>query len=256
MAIHYYFSVFPTEALIASELEPEDYGAYMSTGSTKGTSEHLMFIELSEEFGSYFDWEYAHKHCVTRSDGKPKNSSYLSVYRVLENIPLEKLGLMYLVTKDGRSLKLDKSTYENPQNPVKYFLYQELCPIHPLVVSKFTPKEFGKYIASNENKIYVPQIVFADLKVVDIDHPERTGNVGSLYSRNLGHLKACVSELEREPEKYNKTLDRTHVETFGFQNIGTGIFISNTRETVVYKMKTLDELQRNHFPWAKSANIL
>ncbi|MFP4364887.1 MAG: hypothetical protein ACLFR1_13575 [Spirochaetia bacterium] len=256
MKIHYYFSIFPMEALIASQLEPEEFGSYMATGSKKGTAEQLMFIELTEEFGSFFDWDYAHKHCVVHKDGRPKNSSYLSVYRVLENIELDKLGAMYLVTKDGRSLKLEKSGYEEPDTSVSYNLYQELCPIHPLVVSKLSANEFGRYLASDENKIFVPQIVFADLKVVNIEDPEHTGNVGALYSRNIEHLKECIKELEARPDKRNKTLDRTHVESFGFQNIGKGVFISNTKEIVMYKMKTIDELQRDYFPWAKSANIL
>ena len=35
MSLHYYLSIFPTEALIASELEPDQFGAYMATGSKK-----------------------------------------------------------------------------------------------------------------------------------------------------------------------------------------------------------------------------
>lgn len=256
MKIHYYLTVFPTESLIASQLEPEDFGSHMATGSTKGTAEQIIFIELTEEFGSYFDWEYAHKNCVPHSDGRPKNSTYLSVYRVLEHTPLDKLGAMYLVTRDGRSLKLEKSAYEEPETQEEFYLYQELCPITPLIVSKLHAGEFGKHIASDRNKIFVPQIIFADLKVVDVDNLEHTGNIGLLYNRNIQHLKGCVNELKTVKEKKNKTLDRTHVESFGFQNIGKAIYVSNVHNTVVYSMIPVDELQRNHFPWAKSANIL
>ena len=37
MAVHYYLSVFPMEALIASQLDPMHFGAYMATGSKKGS---------------------------------------------------------------------------------------------------------------------------------------------------------------------------------------------------------------------------
>ena len=74
MTIHYYLTVFPTEGLIASQLGPEDFGSYMATGSKKGTAEHLIFIEVSGEFGSYFDWDYARQNCVQHSDERPKHS--------------------------------------------------------------------------------------------------------------------------------------------------------------------------------------
>lgn len=256
MKIYYYLTVFPTEGLIASQLGPEDFGSYMATGSKKGTAEHLIFIEVSGEFGSYFDWDYAIQNCVPHSDGRPKHSKYLAVYRALENTPLDKLGAMYLTTRDGRSVRLEKSVYKEPENPAEFHLYQELCPVYPLVVSKLNAGNFAKHLTSDSNKVFVPQIVFADLKLVNVDDPEHTGNIGTLYSRNIQHLKGCIAQLRSSNDKQNKTLDRTHVESFGFQHIGKAIYVANSKETIAYNMLTMDELQRDHFPWAKSANIL
>jgi predicted HD phosphohydrolase len=87
MKIRYYFSIFPMEALIASQLEPVHFGSYMATGTKKGSAEKIIFCELLHDFGDYFDWNYAHERCVPHPTGEPKNSLYLAVYRVLENIP-------------------------------------------------------------------------------------------------------------------------------------------------------------------------
>lgn len=255
MAIRYYVSVFPTEALIASQLEAFEFGAYMATGSNKGSSERLMFVELAGEFGGHFDWDYAHDRCVPHEDGSPKHSVYLSVYRVLEHIPLDQLGAMYLTTKDGRSLALDKQPYQEPAMERDYVVYQELCPIYPLVVSGLPPKEFARYLTSGENKIHIPSILFADLKVIDFERPEETGNIGPMYDRNIRHLQDCIQQVRKNPVKLNKTIERSHVERFSYQIIDKGLYIANGQNIVMYPMKSRDELERYHYDWARSALI-
>ena len=81
MAIHYYLSVFPMEALIASQLDPTQFGSYMATGSKKGSKEQIIFIEVEGGFGTDFDWKDAEARCVphpthpTRAQGGRHNNS-------------------------------------------------------------------------------------------------------------------------------------------------------------------------------------
>ena len=89
MEVYYYLTVFPSEALIASQLNPEQFGAYMATGSKKGSAERLIFIEVEPGFGDYFDWKYAGERTVPHPNGDPKHSVYLSVYRALEHTPVD-----------------------------------------------------------------------------------------------------------------------------------------------------------------------
>jgi hypothetical protein len=91
MNIHYYVTLFPVEALIASQLDPMQFGSYMATGSKKGSYENIIFAEIDGGFGDYFDWQYAREKCVPHQNGDPKNSLYLSVNRTLEHIPLSTL---------------------------------------------------------------------------------------------------------------------------------------------------------------------
>ena len=80
--------------------------------------ELLEVKELSKEFGTYFDWDYAKKTCVPHSDGDPKHSVYLSIYRVLEHVPMDAIGNMYLVTRDGRSFSVSGKAYEAAEDTV------------------------------------------------------------------------------------------------------------------------------------------
>ena len=88
MDIYFYLTVYPMEAMIASQLAPEAFGAYMAIGDRKGSAESLMFFEVDGEgLGDSFDLEYARRRVVPHSDGHPKNSVYLSVYQALEATP-------------------------------------------------------------------------------------------------------------------------------------------------------------------------
>ncbi|ADN02982.1 hypothetical protein [Spirochaeta thermophila] len=253
--VRYYLSIFPTEGLIASQLSPEDFGAYMATGTRKGAYEGIMFIEVEGGFGSFFDWEYARTRCVPHPDGEPKHSVYLGVYRVLEHIPLENLKELYLTTRDGRTLKLEQAPYR-PGAPRSYYLYQELCPITPLVVSSLPPRDFAAKISDGSSKIYVPTIAFADIKTIDFDHPEETGNIGAIYDRNIEHLEDCIRTVVENKEKPTKTIERSHIGSFSYQIINTGVYVGNKDGIVFYPMKSMDELRRHHYDWAKSALII
>ena len=104
MTIHLYFSLIP-EALIASMLSPEQFGQYYSTGHKYKSKGQAIFFEVDPNFrNDYFNIDEGLKRCVPRPDGTPKNSVYISVYRVLEHSPVSALGKLYLSTAYGQTL--------------------------------------------------------------------------------------------------------------------------------------------------------
>ncbi|MCF7928818.1 MAG: hypothetical protein K9L68_07710 [Spirochaetales bacterium] len=254
MTIHYYVSLFPMEALIASQLEPEAFGAYMAIGSRKGSNERLIFAEINGEFGNDFDWDYAAERCVSHEDGEPKHSLYLSVYRTIEKIPLTQYRNLYLTTRDGRSLPINPTRYTGGVRKSIY-IYQELSPINPLVVSSMPPEDFTDFITAESQKIHVPVLVFADLKVIDFKTPEQTGNIGGIYDRNSEHIQSCIESVEGGG-KPTKTIDRSHIESFSYQAIDRGIFFGSEEEILFFPMPDYNTLRMHHYAWAKSALII
>jgi len=256
MEHYYYLSLFPTEALIASQLTPEQFGFYMANGSRKGSAEKIIFAEIESGFGDYFDWKYCEQKCSEHGNGNPKNSLYLSIYRVLEHIPLTQIGSLYLTTKDGRTLKLDKTEYQPPAKKQDFMIYQELCPVTPMVVSRLNPPNFAKLLTSKKQKIHLPKITFADLKLIDFADPEHTGNIGGLYDRNIHHLLDCIKQVTSDDGKDTKILDRSHVESFSFNIIRNGIFIADEKELLYYHLPTIEEIKQIDYDWGRSALIL
>lgn len=251
---HFYLSVSPIEALIASQLEPEQFGQYMAIGSKNGSYERIMFIEVTGGFGDHFDWKYAEERCVSHPSGEPKHSVWLGVYRVLEHVPLSVMLAMYLTTKDGRSLKLEP-TDALPENSRPFYVYQELAPLTPLVVSALPPADFAQFMTDPHNYVSVPSVVFSDLKVVDFDDPERTGNIGGAYDRNLEHLKSCVHAVTSTPDKPNKNVERS-VSSFSYQIIQDGLYVGNGNGVVHFPMPDLETIRRDHYDWGRSAMVL
>lgn len=255
--MHFYLLVSPMEALIASMLGPYDFGAYMATGSRKTASEQLVFAEIEGDFGSDFDWDYAHRSCVPHPDGSPKHSVYLSVYRVLERIPLNCLLNLYLTTRDGRSLELTKGEIPPPMYWKGYALYKELCPVTPLVASSLPPEPFARYLVDPSNKISVPAILFADVRIIDLDNMEHTGNIGGLYDHGGNeHVRACFEEIKMHPGKRSKTIDRSYSSKFSYQSIGQGLFFASYKDGIIfYPMPERDEIRHSHYEWGRSANL-
>ena len=107
----------------------------------------------------------------------------------------------------------------------------------------------------------MPSLVFTDLKVIDFENPEHTGNIGNLYDRNIEHLKACIAEVTNasalgSKPKPIKTIDRSHYGSFSYQIIDHGIYVGNRSGMIMYRMKSLEELRQNHYDWARSALII
>lgn len=257
MEPRFYLTVYPMEAMIASQLSPEAFGAYMAVGDRKGSAESLMFFEVNEAgMADSFDVEYARRRCISHSDGRPKNSVYLSVYRALETVPSEALESLWLTTRDGRALMLERGLYSDPQEWSGTALYQELCPARPLVVSSLNPKHFAEFIVEESSKVTIPALVFADLAMPDLDNPDLTGNTGGYFVNKFEHLKYCVENLQSGKGKLTKVVNRSAAAGFNYQVIGRGIYVGvSTGEPIFYPMPDREELKKNHYDWGKSAMI-
>ncbi len=256
MHTHYYLTVFPSEALIASQLEPAQFGSYMATGSRKGSSERLIFIEIEGRCTDAFDWDYAEKRCVPHPNGDPKHSVYLAVYRALERIPLKAFGSLYLTTQDGRTLGLSKEEFRDSENRQNYSVYKELCPVSPVVVSALRPDQFSAYITDPDIKIAVPSIIFADLKTPNLEDPDNSGNIGNMYSSKISHLLECIAAVESDASKKNKTFDRSNVESFTFQVINNGIYVGSGGDIIMYRMPGIEDIKKIDYDWGRSALII
>ncbi len=253
MAIHLYMSCYRVEALIASELPPEEFGVYMALGTEKLARGQVIFFEIApDRVGGCFDLERAKRECVPHPDGTPKRSLYLSIYRVMERLELPAFGRLYLTTVDGKVLGLDRAPYDAAADRAGVHLYEELCPVTPLIASALAPDDFVNFITDNENPISVPRIFFADL-LADRDQDGRLA--GALPYRHAEHIASCLRQVARDEDKKIKTVERAPETTFFYRTIRQGFYLGDQTGVAFYPFPTREELRDTYYPWWRSASM-
>jgi hypothetical protein len=253
MAVHLYLSTIP-EALIASMLTPLDFGMYYSVGMEKKSHGQAQYFSVDKGFPSdYFPMAEIDSRCVPHANGEPKHSVYLSVYRVLEHVPLSAIGKLYLATRDGRVLEIAPSKAV-PEFPKAFRFYQEICPVSPRVVSGLDPQEFCAFMTDSKRSIHVPRIFFAELGLGELAENPETGSVRDLPYPNIEHLRSCITELKKDPRKGTKTVDRAAPADFPYRLVENGFYLGSGKEMIYYPMPSERELQTTHYQWWRSAS--
>ena len=248
-----YLSMIP-ESLVASMLSPEEFGRYLAVGSQKRSSSPAVFFELNPGFTSdFFNMDMVAERCVAHTDGSPKHSLYLGIYRVLEHVPLEALGKLYLTTRDGKVLCLEQGPC--PENTgAEHYLYDEICPVHPLIASNLDPAAFVEFVTNPASRLCVPKIFFADLDPVALIGKDRTAE-SVLAIHNLPErIKECFRELDKAG-KPTKTVDRVRSISCRWNHIKTGYYVGAGKSLLHYPFPDSDTLDRHHHAWWRSATL-
>ena len=255
MTVYLYLSLIP-EALIASMLPPEDFGTHFAVGSQKRSRGQAIFFEVDRDLlpADAFPLAEADRRCVAQPDGTPKRSVYLSIYRALEHVPLAALRNLHLVTDDGRVLVIAPRPYE-PLAHQPAYLYQEFCPVTPRVVSRQSPDAFAAGLTDATRPFHVPRLAFCDLALGDLQTDPASTHVDDLPYPNLGHLRDCLRDLQKWPDKQNKTVLRQMTQDVLFRTVEHGFYVGDASAVLQYPMPRREELEREHYAWWRSAQM-
>jgi len=252
MTPYLYLSLLP-EALVASHLAPEEYGAYLATGAQKRARGQAVFFKLTDAFAAAHLARLGVEPHLGRPDGPPHRSRYLGVYRVLENIPLDALESLHLITEDGKNLTLTPGDWTPDPEP-RFHLYQEFCPVTPRIVTNLGPREFASHITDPAQPVSLPVLVFAELKLERLaGHPDAP-DVDNLPYPNLPHLRDCLRELQTKPGKSSKTVIRFLQQDVLYRTLRNGFYVAAAGGGFVcFPMPSREELETTHYPWWRSA---
>jgi hypothetical protein len=250
MTIHLYLSLIP-EALVASHLPPEEYGAYLALGPKKRSHGQAVFFKLSDTYAQ--EKLNAFPGINELKDGRLRRSAYLSIHRVLENTPLDAIESLHLTTNDGHVLTLQPAEYKPDPGP-RYHLYQEFCPVTPRVVSTLEPKEFAAEITDTTQAVSLPALAFAELILERLgDDPEASG-VDNLPYGSIEHMRDCLRELRAKQTKSTKLVVRHLEQDVLFRTIHRGFFVAGQGGAFrFFPMPTREELDTTYYPWWRSA---
>ncbi len=252
MNIHLYLSLIP-ESLIASMLPPDEFGAYYATGTQRHSRGRAIFFELPVDLKlPGLALEDLAERCVPHPDGRPRKSTYLAVYRVLEQISRDLLGTLYLVTADGKVLGLEAGKVPPSAEP-ELHLYQELCPLRPRVVSNLAPAAFGKRLTDRRHPVSVDRIAFCELRLNGLARDPENGKADDLPYPNIAHLRDCLTVVRDHPEKQVKAVVRSMPDDFLYRTVKGGFYVADATGVSAYPMPAVDKLERDHYDWWRSA---
>lgn len=251
MSKYLYLTCTP-EALVASMLPPEGFGMYLSTGTKKRNKGQTIFFEVDlEKIGDLIDMASLERRCVAKEDGSPKSSVYLSVYRALEMVPNDALKSLYLTTDHGCVLELKKAHYDRSKEQKNTLhLYQELCPVTPLVASGLSPSAFLKKLTDGSIPITLPKLFFVELRLGELATNPLSGSAEHLPYMNIGHLRDCLEILRGEYEKHMKTVQRVFSGTLLYRTIESGFYVGSKDDMAFYPypdMKHLEDINYEFF---------
>ena len=253
MTVHLYLSLIP-EALIASMLPPEEFGTYYAVGTHKKLHGQAMFVELDPNFRhEFFKIEAGIQRCVPHSDGSPKRSVYIATYRVLEHVPTNAMNKIYLVTAYGEVLALDPSP-SLPEHTETLNMYQEIAPVHPLVVSTLSPAQYHQFLTKNpDSLVHFPAVCFVDLRLGELANDPEHGPIQDLPYSFIHHLRECLLEVQSK-EIHTKIVNRVETVEYPYRMIKSGIYLGNEEKLVYYPLPSRDELRGKYYRWWRSAN--
>jgi len=251
-----YLSVIP-QGLIASMLDPEAFGRYYAVGTRVHSRGEAIFFEVdpagvpAEEFPLHL----IDQRCVAHPDGNPKKSVYLAIYRVLSRIPVSALRNLYLVTRDGLTLELTRSEY-TPEPGRRAHLYQEFCPIDPMVASCLEPLEFCRAITDPGQPVHVPRIVFSQLALHELAEDPLNGEAEDLPYPNMQHLREILARLLEGTTKPSKLFLKRVNDGVYYRTIRGGFYVGDQQDFAFYPFPAVSELEADHFQWWRSAQTL
>ena len=129
MENYLYLSLIP-EALILSQLPPEQFGRYTAAGAKRQIEGPAVFFMVDPAADlAAFHMKEGLARCVQHPDGRPRHSVYVAIYSVLARVPLGSLQRAFLTTPSGLTLELEAGATTPPVKGETNFLYQELGPI-------------------------------------------------------------------------------------------------------------------------------
>lgn len=255
MKNYIYLSMSP-EALIASMLPPDQFGKYFAVGTKKRTRGQAYFFEVNaEKLGDAFPVSLIEERCRPHVDGRPKSSVYISIYRVLENIPLEALMSLYLVTDDGKVLELQSREYI-PEEKKTLHLYQEICPVTPRIASKLGPVDFMKLITDRTQPISVPKLFFVELYLNSLGVNPLDAPTENLPYPNMEHLRDCLIQLLESESKPTKTVIRFFQGDLLYRTCKNGFFVGDKDAFLYYPLPSEEELEDKYHDWWRSALVV
>jgi hypothetical protein len=254
---HLYAILFPSTALVGSQLDPVEFGKHFISGSSKYYAGKLIFVELDPAYRHpFFKIEAMLKTLTPHEDGSPRATKYVSTYRVLEHIDFDALRNLYITTPEGFTLELKPGAPGNEREPGLVRVYAEINPVSMMLLSDLNFSAFGKFITDPDTRVGAPVMMFTQVEM-DPDEFLKEFDSNPLLPSPIPDihpsvLKKSILELRQLPDKHTKGLSpASPLGKISFKNLRHGFQFASQNKSKFYPMPSLSEIEKTNYKFWK-----
>ena len=251
--VHLYMTLYPNNALIASQLNVELFARHYTTGSSRHYRGKVIFAELDPDYRHpYFDMEKILGAVAPHEDGRPKATKFIASYRVLEHVDSAAITRLCLATQEGYCITLDSGPFESEEDGQNMHLFAEIAPLRMLVLSDVGFVRFGRYITDPRNPKSAPRQFYTrlDLDVLAFigeieENPFRPSPIANVHPSTL---RDGFYELKRYQDKHHKgiALD-SNLDQVSYKLIRKGFMVSTQNESKFFPMPSSAEIEERAY---------
>lgn len=253
------YAIFhPSPALIASQLEAEQFARHYLAGSIRHYSGKVIFAEINSEFRDpYFHIDEFLADVQAHEDGRPKATKFISVYRVLEHLDFSQIERLYLSSPEGAVLELCPGEEVQTREPGILRIFAEINPVRMLVLTKMNFLEFGDLVTSPSILRNVPAMVYTQLEF-DAEQFLQDFEENPMLSTPLprvhpSKLRDAINELAGHPVKPTKgLLLDSSFDTIPYRMVRHGFMFARHGEHRFFAMPSMEEIHENNYKFWKA----
>ena len=255
---HLYLILHPNHSLIASQLGPEHFIRHYVQGSTRYFEGRLIFAEVDPGFrNAYFDIDKAYAELIPHEDGRPKATKFIKSYRVLEHIDFEALGKLYLCNSVGDYVELGSADYDPERDAEEFRIMLEINPVKFIVLTKYSFREFGRFITDPNNSKGAPKMFFSQLEfsIGDFLREFEENPLIRCYVPGIhpARLKVAIEEIRSTPGKFVKGISLDcPIDKISYKLLRDGFMFAGEGSYKYYPLLDLDEVERKYYRYWKS----
>lgn len=254
---HLYMIVYPINALVASQLEPEQFGEHYTVGGEKHYSGKVIFAEIDPNYrNDKFEIEEYLNMTVPHEDGSPKKTKFIRSYGVLAEIDIDAILHLHLCTANGKVLTIDPVEYTAVNEPDMIRTYQEITPLENLVLSTLDQRSFGKFLTTGTKSKGAPKVCFTQIEF-NIDHFIKSNKQKEIFNIELPRVNPyrmfdSIRELREIPEKKTKTVGLgSLLRDLSYKYLRHGFWFFDGEKSKFFPMPSLAELEDKYYSWWK-----
>lgn len=253
------YTIFhPNNALVASQLTPQQFAKHYTSGSSQHYRGKVIFAEIDASFRHpFFPLDEVMDNLAPHEDGRPKSTKFISTYRVLEHLDISAIKRLYLATQQGYCIGLDPGDYENPYEEGFVRIYAEISPMRMLVLSDYDFRDFGQYITDPDSYKSAPKQLYTQLDVNIVEfleefehNPFMESPVASMHPSSL---RDAFNEVRRYSGKHTKGLCvDSSLDQISYKLIRHGFMVASQEMSRFFPMPPLSQIEKDHFKFWRS----